>query len=725
MRSVPPGESPPPRPRTCFGRNDLIEEIVGFAENLKPIALIGPGGIGKTFIALAVLHHDRIKDRFGDNRRFIRCDQFPESRARFLARLSQAIGAGIQNPEDLTPLRPFLSSREMILFLDNVESILDPQGTDSGAIYAVVEELSHFENICLGITSRISTVPPHCKRPTISTLSMGSACDIFNAIYNNGGRSGIVGDLIKQLDYHALSVALLATTACRNAWDYDRLAAEWDAHGVGVLRTDFNKSLAATIELSLASPTFRTLAPASKPNKFVAFAAFSKLIPSPLLRKLPPSARELLEVVAFFPQGIDEKNLDWLFPTIPDGKSIFDKFCVLSLTHRNNGFITMLAPIRDYLRPRDPKSSPLLRAAKDRYLTRLSFDIVVPGTRRFEEAKWIKSEDINVEHLLDVFTSIDTNAHDVWRACDCFMEHLYWHKPRQTLLGSKIEGLPDAHRSKAGCLLGLSRLFQKVGNSAEEKRLLTHALSLWKKTDNNLRIAQTLLFLSNVNQKLGFYKEGIRQAEEALTIYKRLGNTTAQVNCLTDLARSLLGDGQLGAAENVALRTIDLLPKKGQEFLLCRSHCVLGEVHGRKGEKEKAIARFERALRIASPFNWQYQLFRIHYNLAQLFLTEDELGDANAHIEHTKSHAVDDTYLLGLAMELQALVWYRQCRLEDARCEALGALEIFEKLRAVQGLERCRKVLRTIERATQNRAISGESASRGERFGRCAPYHHC
>jgi tetratricopeptide (TPR) repeat protein len=678
VSSVPIGELPPPAPRDCFGRDELIDKVIGLAENLQPIALIGAGGIGKTSIALTVLHHDRIEERFGVNRRFIRCDQFPASRTHFLARLSKAIGAGVDNPEDLTPLRPLLSSKEMFIVLDNAESILDPKEAGAREIYSVVDEMCQFKMLCLCITSRIMTVPPRCERPEIPTLSMEAACNIFYGIHRNARRSSVINLLLERLDFHALSIKLLATTASHNGWDHDRLAKEWEAQRAQVLQTEYNESLAATIELSLASPTFLSLG---------------------------PDARDLLGVVAFFPQGVDEKNLDWLFPTIPNRQNVFDKFCVLSLAYRSNGFITMLAPIRDHLSPQDPRSSPLLCATRDHYFKRLSVD-VHPNLPGYEEARWIVLEDVNIEHLLDVFTSADQSEGYIWDACFHFLDHLVWHKPRQTVLGSKAEALPDDRPLKPQCLVRLSWISQQTGNHLERKRLLTQVLELERQRGDEVQVAETLQYLAGTNHHLLLYKEGIQQAKEALVFLERTNDKTGQARASTYLARLLVSDNQLDAAEKAASSAIGLISVKTHGYTVCGLHRVLGKIHQFKGEKEKAIHHFKTALEIASPSNWRNELFWSHYNLAELFRDEGKFDDANAHIGQANSYAVDNTYWVGHVMYVQAGVWYRQERFEDAKSEALRTIEIYDKLGAVGDVGAGRDLLQNIERALAARSTS-------------------
>jgi len=667
---ISPGELPPPPPRACFGRDELIERIVGLAENHTPIALVGAGGIGKTSIALAVLHHDRIKEQFGDHRRFIRCDQFPASLTNFLNRLSEVIGAGVEKSEDLIPLRPSLSSNEMFIVLDNVESILDLQGANAREIYSVVEELSRFNNIWLCITSRITTIPPDFKCLDVPTLSMDAAHSTFHRIYDNDDRPDLINDILEQLDFHPLSVTLLATVAHQNKWDNDRLAREWERHQTDVLQAGHSRSLATTIELSLVSPMFQ---------------------------ELGPDARGLLGVVAFFPQGVDENNLDWLFPTTPNATNAFDKFCILSLTYRSSGFITMLAPLRDYLSPKDPRSSPLLRTTKERYFTRMSVDLD-PSKLEFGETRWIASEDVNIEHLLDVFTTIDKNSDDVWEACANFIEHLFWHKCRLIKLGPKIEGLPDDHPSKPRCLYHLGQLLGRVGNQVERERVLTHTLELEKERGNYHGVAQTLVSLSDANREMGFYEEGIQKTKEALGIFERLGDKAKRAECLNFLAWLLYDDKQLDAAEEAASRAIDLL-EGGEQFLVCGSHRVLGNIYHSKGERDKAIHHLEAALGIASSFNWHDELFLVHYSLAKLFSDEDRLDDARAHVEQAKSHSVDNAYNLGRAMELQARFWYKQHRFEEATSELLRAADLYEKVGAAAEVKNCTELLRKYGRS--------------------------
>ena len=557
----------------------------------------------------------------------------------------------------------------MLIVLDNAESILDPKGPSAQEIYAAVDELARFSNICLCITSRISIIPRECKIINVPKLSAEAAQDAFYRIYGHDERPDSINDILEQLDHHPLSITLLATVAQQNQWDANRLVVEWDKQHTGMLRVQHSQSLATAIDLSFASPMFR---------------------------ELGPDARPLLEVVAFLPQGVNEKHIHWLFPTISDVQNVLDGFCILSLAYRNNGFITMLAPLRDHLRPNDPASSPLLKMTKEIYFTRLSGEIL-PGKPGFEEARWITTEDVNVEYLLDVFTTIDAGSESVWDACGKFMAQLYRHKPRLVTLGPKIEALPDSHPSKPQCLFDLSWLFESVGNPVERKRLFTHSLKLRRERGNDLQVAQTLRGLSDANRTMGRCEEGIRQAREASEIFERLGEVVEQAYSLIFLAWLLCEARQLDAAEETGSRAINLLPEKGEEFRVCLSHRALGEIYQSKGKTKKAVHHFEAALAIASSLNHVGQLFWVNLTLAWVFCEQGKFEDAQTHLEHAKSHAVNDPYLLARVMDHQAQLWNRQRRFEDAKSEALRAIDAFEKLGAADDVEGTRRILQNIE----------------------------
>ena len=105
-----------------IGRDALVEELVQALATQRFVTLVGPGGIGKTSVALAVAH--RLRARDPEPPRFVDLAAVADARGvagAFAAPLGLAVPAGGGFPA----LAALLQQRRLLVVLDNCEHLLD------------------------------------------------------------------------------------------------------------------------------------------------------------------------------------------------------------------------------------------------------------------------------------------------------------------------------------------------------------------------------------------------------------------------------------------------------------------------------------------------------------------------------------------------------------------------------------------------------------------------
>ena len=303
-----------------FPQEEIVNDVLDLTDQLASTALHGPIGVGKSFAALTLLHHNRTKAKFGRNRYFMRCDDLTNSLEGFLERLSDTIHVNL--PTNMTQLRSHLeSSPPLILLLDGVDFILDPLAPGAEEISAVIEEFGSYERVCLLTTSRMYPDIHGFHRIKVSTPSEDGARDTFYSLCNLG-RSSAVNDLIRKLDFHPLSINLLASSVRENDWDEPMLLKAWGDDQMNALGASYHQRLKDAMESMFRSPT---------------------------IQNLGTTGRFVLEAVAAFPNGFEERRLQNTFNGVTGIEVAVNTLCKSSLIYRQDGFVKMLSPFRFYL----------------------------------------------------------------------------------------------------------------------------------------------------------------------------------------------------------------------------------------------------------------------------------------------------------------------------------------------------------------------------------------
>ena len=315
----------------------------------RHVALLGPGGIGKSSLAKAILNEPLIEAKH-KSRRFFTCfDDILASQITyptFIERIARTLG--IPSSGHHGPILEFLGSQDTLLVLDNAETFLDPESShDVSRIKGAIEEFGGFPSVSILLTSRSRELPHNLlwKKFEVPSLDADPAYELFTKIFQReiSESRSTLESILSGVEYHPLTICLLAHVAEVNDWPIEELSKRWNAQRSRLLKAGHGKdhNLAESIELSLGSPCIRIHG---------------------------DDVRRVLRIIAFFPQGLPRRNLETIFPSISQVQGIIEDLYKQSLVVYNEGFVTMLAPVCIYATDNIPGPNPsLLEAARNYY----------------------------------------------------------------------------------------------------------------------------------------------------------------------------------------------------------------------------------------------------------------------------------------------------------------------------------------------------------------------
>ncbi|KAJ7772782.1 P-loop containing nucleoside triphosphate hydrolase protein [Mycena olivaceomarginata] len=349
----------PSEPKIFHGRESEVSDTLALFDTGNPrIAILGGGGMGKTSLARALLHHPKIITTYEQNRFFVSCNSVstePEVVALIGAHLGLKRGIDLTQPV----LRHFSNSPPSLLILDELETLWEQVESHSE-----IEELlallqvSYFELTSYQITMRGAERPAKVQwtRPFLASLqplNQEAARLTFTDIADGGHSPEAVNRILSLADNMPLAISLLAHLADSEGCEH--VLSRWDKEKTSLISVGFDKisNLDLSISLSLSSPRIQLL----------------------------PHSQELLSVLSMLPDGL--LNSDLLQSKLPLKDILKCKTALKSTAlafSDENQRLRVLMPIREYMQKYHPPRDNLVRSLLKYFQKLLEFYVEFIGT---------------------------------------------------------------------------------------------------------------------------------------------------------------------------------------------------------------------------------------------------------------------------------------------------------------------------------------------------------
>ena len=170
QRAERPQHNLPATASSLIGRDDVVDQYLEQASASRLLTLLGPGGSGKTRLALEI--GNQSIEKFADGVWLVRFDNLNDP-----ALLVGYVGAAVGMPEDpdhapIDTLIEYLSARHVMLILDNCEHLLEQVADLTNRLLLACPRLSIVatSQVALGVTGEQRLVVPPLRLPTEADL---------------------------------------------------------------------------------------------------------------------------------------------------------------------------------------------------------------------------------------------------------------------------------------------------------------------------------------------------------------------------------------------------------------------------------------------------------------------------------------------------------------------------------------------------------------------------
>lgn len=609
---------PPPR-KLLLGREEelaRLQQLLVSCEN-PHIAIIGPGGIGKTALATSLLHHPQIATTFGDSRYFVSCEHITS-----VTTLLNAIANVLRIPHaergqslQSSVLRDLRRS-PTLLCLDNFEDPWDAVRGKRQDLELLLSHLDTLPHLAIIITTRVSERPPNMfwndsEAEDLRPLPEDAAVALFEHFSKCSDPR--IRDLIDAVERLPLAIELLSRQVGRDT--LDSFMEVWKSEGLKLLDGGAGldhrlSSVYASIRISLSS----------------------------LRIARHPSAANVLRLLATLPDGLalpTVKHVQSFLPSTILLQQSLRVLCSASLIYKDStDRFRVLAPIRQYVEEFIQLDMDSLRALSLAFMTLINDDRLPHRSPHFHTTV---RELSNVESMI-------IHGLPLWEAERAELIHgavnlTYWQgyvtRPNVELLRVALNH-STTPRLLAECHYALGVTYLRVSYfdaalEAEESLLL--AMKLSRDCGDVAMEGMSWVMLGNVHSDLGRWTEAEADLKKAFPLLLQVKNLQGQADLLVTMAWMFWMDGsrRYRDAEGALFHALAVFRQlehssAGQSD----AHYCLGRLYLKCTRMDDAEMSLLNTLELAQDTNNLGRVASCHVHLGRVYTHQNRHADAEA-----------------------------------------------------------------------------------------------